>query len=166
MPRQIDSDWAWMPLTYAREKTITGGKYLIIDPILDDIGKKCIERGNILVTCGGADPFKLTEQILSIVPASKLNGVVIGPNFNRNVFVPSEWVVYNAPSFDEMRTIMASYKKIICAWGTSVFESSCLNKVVIQFRCITIMSMKQDFSICHLWLRIIWIKLLNCQKVK
>jgi spore coat polysaccharide biosynthesis predicted glycosyltransferase SpsG len=136
MPPQNSNDWAWMPLTYPRERAITGAKYLIIDPL---VGKYRGRKGvGTLLTCGGADPNHFTEAVLAVLGERNdspeygyTSTVVIGPNFKRDIAVPKGWKIAYHPSYENLLSLMSEHGFIICAWGTTVFESVCMGKTTI-----------------------------------
>ena len=116
---QEEGDWAWHPLAIPTVNTLTGASWLILDPKLGDY-RDHPKRDEVLVTCGGADPFHLTEQILSLI---HVDAVVIGENFNRHIEVPMNTTFHYYPSSYNMMEILSSYRTIVCTWGTTVFES-------------------------------------------
>lgn len=118
LPLEKD-DWTWHPLAVSTANTLTGVSWLILDSKLADY-RDHSKRDEVLVTCGGADPFHLTEEIIKLI---KPDAVIIGPKFNRPMEISSDVVVYAAPEYEQMMGILASYKTIVCSWGTTVFES-------------------------------------------
>ena len=132
-------DYAWHPLGAVAERTMHGPRYIIVDPYNIMTCFAVPKISNILITCGGSDPFGLTERLLSALGHYADNfhqdprwgisaniGVVIGPNFGREVSVPFGITIYRAPNNTSMCYIMAQYNTVVAAWGGTVFEALAL----------------------------------------
>ncbi len=116
---QERGDWAWHPLLAPSDRVLTGLPWLILDPKMIQYPKTA-KKDEILVTCGGADPHHLTEDIMKILNP---DAVVLGPQFHRPLLVFSDTTIYPGPSYEQMMMILSSYRNIVCSWGTTVFES-------------------------------------------
>ena len=118
-------DYAWHPLGDAGKRIMTGAEYIIVEP---DIAKlrQSHKPLNILVTCGGSDPFELTPVLLGALRLSANCGVIIGPNFKYDVYAPPNWKSYLAPDHNTLLSIMNQYDTVVAAWGGTVFEALAL----------------------------------------
>jgi hypothetical protein len=125
-------DYAWHPLGSAGERVLTGAQYIIVDPAIAEFPPKYwANRNPLLITCGGADPFHLTEKLIEMLKSSYVTGVIIGPNFNRAVRVPDNWSVYENVRSAHMPLVLSDYRDIIATWGNTVFEGLAVGARVI-----------------------------------
>lgn len=114
-------DHAWHPLAAPRARTMTGYQYLLLDTSLAGLYGTYPDI-SLTLTCGGQDPFRLTEKLLEILPGGN-NHVVIGPGFDREITVPSGWWVHYAPTHRSLCKLMARSRAVVCAWGQTAIEA-------------------------------------------
>ncbi len=131
LPR-YPQDYAWHALGPHHAQTLTGREYLILDPQLLNY-KDSPKTGGLLITCGGADPYLLTELLLSQEVLFDFTdvAVILGPGFGRSVNVPTSVKTFTSLNYNAMLKVMSSYHQIICAWGTTTFEAMYLGAHVI-----------------------------------
>ena len=114
-----DNDYAWHPLGPTADKTMHGAKYIMVR----EYTYKYNGDREILITCGGSDPYRLTQRILDGLGRRNLSSVVIGPNFSEEILQIYDWSIYLAPTYATMQKLMRRYRTIICTWGQTVFEA-------------------------------------------
>ncbi len=124
-----NNDWGWHPLaSVAKDRMLVGREYLILDPRLENFKGEPVKQGSVLITCGGADPYHITEKLIELLPGGN---VVIGPNFGRKVNIPVPFIRFGGLGYEEMMLELARHETVVCAWGMTVFEALALGARVI-----------------------------------
>ena len=127
-----DADYAWHPLGGNHARTLSGIKYIIVDPELQQYGVQDREPVGILITCGASDPMHVTEHLLDVLPNDYVVTVVVGPHFNRNIKVPDNWTITEqVASNQQLVGLMQQHKLVLATWGTTVFEGLATGSLVI-----------------------------------
>jgi len=124
---QTEADFAWAPIHESHERTLTGKEYLILDPALENI-VSCDLVSRTLLTCGGADPLHLTEQLATVLEHVD---AVIGPNFGRAVTRPFGWLILENLTRQAFLHDLAFHQRVVCTWGQTVFEAMGLQKAFV-----------------------------------
>jgi len=120
-------DYAWHPLGAVADRTMRGARYIM----LAKPSYTWSPSRNILITCGGSDPFGLTEKLLPVLENKQECGVIIGPNFGRAITVPEHWTRYDGLNSAGVARTMSFYETLVCAWGQTVFEALALGVRVV-----------------------------------
>jgi spore coat polysaccharide biosynthesis predicted glycosyltransferase SpsG len=120
-------DYAWHPLGAEVARTMHGARYIM----LDKPNYTWSPSQNMLITCGGSDPFSLTEKLLAVLAQQQECGVIIGPNFGRAITMPEHWTRYDGLNSAGVARTMSFYETLICAWGQTVFEALALGMHVL-----------------------------------
>jgi spore coat polysaccharide biosynthesis predicted glycosyltransferase SpsG len=124
---QAPNDYAWHPLGAEAERTMHGPQYIM----LDKPSYTWSPSRNMLITCGGSDPFGLTEKLLVALGHHQECGVIIGPNFGRALTVPEHWTRYDGLNSAGVTRTMSFYETLICAWGQTVFDALAMGTRVL-----------------------------------
>jgi spore coat polysaccharide biosynthesis predicted glycosyltransferase SpsG len=121
------NDYAWHPLGPEARNTMHGARYIMVEKYAYKYNK---DR-EILITCGGSDPCRLTQRILDGLGRRNWSSVVIGPNFGEEIFQIHDWNIYLAPTYATMQELMHRYRIVICTWGQTVFEALLMGASVL-----------------------------------
>jgi len=128
-PRGINA-YAWHPLGQHATHTLTDASYIMVDPYIKQLYATPKTKA-LLITCGGADPYHLTERLVARLGTQAAVTLIIGPNFKRAMSVPVLWDTYYEPAHHTMLRVMAQHETIICAWGQTAFEAIALGAKVL-----------------------------------
>lgn len=120
------NDYAWHPLGEPAKYTMTGPQYIMVQ----DHGLAYQPTRNILITCGGADPYFVTEKLVAALGELTDVTVVIGPNFGRTVQLPWHWSQEVGLDSAGLARVMSEHKYVICAWGQTAFEALAMGACV------------------------------------
>lgn len=107
-------------------KLILGTKYLMIREEFKDVPEKNIKGkvSDIMITVGGADPYGVTEKLLSYVKNLNYNfHIIIGPSFQNNDFIDRIYASnMNFYRNADMCKIMQKSDIAISACGGTLYE--------------------------------------------
>ncbi|AKN33929.1 glycosyl transferase [Clostridium carboxidivorans P7] len=109
-------------------KLLLGTRYLLLREEFINVPKKYIKEkvSDIMITVGGADPYRITEKLVSYVRALQYNfHIIIGPSFESADFTErfngsNINFYYNA----DMSKIMQKCDVAISACGSTLYELS------------------------------------------
>lgn len=124
---QDANDYAWHPLGAAADRTMHGARYIMVDQ--PSVSWRDPMLPSILLTCGGSDPYRLTERLAKVLYGRPHVSIVMGPNFGRDIQMT--WACYFAPNRDELRALMSTHHVTICTWGQTVFEALLIGASVL-----------------------------------
>ncbi len=123
------NEYAWAPLSGVDDaRVLVGKEYLLLDPLLAHYNNSP-KRYPLTLTCGGQDPYHITERMLSMLPP---NGhVVLGAGFGRQVDIPAGWCLHQALSHEWLLKLIAMSRVTVCTFGQTVFEGCFLGSRVL-----------------------------------